>query len=162
MGKSGQKLSAGLPIAVLLLVAATLLSSCALPRIIVMEDSLTAEQHNDLGYIYERKGKFDLAEKEYREAAEKRKDWHVPYFNLGNLMFKRGDFKKSEKFFRTALKYEPNNPDITNNLANALLMQARYQDARQMIEQALRIENKKEYLDTLEAIAQRESAAQKQ
>ena len=39
-----------------------------------------------------------------------------------------------------------------NNLANALLMQERHREARQMIEQALRIENKQEYLDTLRTI----------
>ncbi|MBU1744644.1 MAG: tetratricopeptide repeat protein [Proteobacteria bacterium] len=159
MGKTGQKLFAGLPVAILLLVAALLLSSCALPKIVVMEDRLTAEQHNDLGYVYEQKGIFDLAEKEYLLAVKKREDWQVPYFNLGNLMFKIGDFKKSEKFFRTALNYNPNNSDVMNNLANALLMQERHREARQVIEQALRIENKQEYLDTLRTIEKRESAA---
>ncbi|MBU4371743.1 MAG: tetratricopeptide repeat protein [Proteobacteria bacterium] len=159
MGKTGQKLFAGLPVAILLLVAALLLSSCALPKIVVMEDRLTAEQHNDLGYVYEQKGIFDLAEKEYLLAVKKREDWQVPYFNLGNLMFKIGDFKKSEKFFRTTLNYNPNNSDVMNNLANALLMQERHREARQVIEQALRIENKQEYLDTLRTIEKRESAA---
>ena len=161
MGKSGKKLSAGLPVAVLLLVAALLLFSCALPQIIVMEDTLTAEQHNDLGYIYEQKGKFDLAEKEYLQATGKRKSWYVPYFNLGNLMFKRENFKKSEKFFRSALKCEPDNPDVMNNLANALLKMARYQEAQQIIEKALQIGNKKEYSETLEAISQGEREARK-
>lgn len=159
MGKSGQKFFTGLPVAILLLVAVMLLSSCALPKIVVMEDRLTAEQHNDLGYVYEQKGIFDLAEKEYLLAVKKREDWQVPYFNLGNLMFKIGDFKKSEKFFRTALNYNPNNSDVMNNLANALLMQERHREARQVIEQALRIENKQEYLDTLRTIEKRESAA---
>jgi len=159
MGESRQKLFAGLPVAILLLVAALLLSSCALPKIVVMEDRLTAEQHNDLGYVYEQKGIFDLAEKEYLLAVKKREGWHVPYFNLGNLAFKMGDFKKSENFFRTALNYNPNNSDVMNNLANALLMQERHREARQMIEQALRIENKEEYLDTLGTIQKSENAA---
>jgi Tfp pilus assembly protein PilF len=74
-------------------------------------------------------------------------------------MFKMGDYKKSENFFRTALNYNPNNSDVMNNLANALLMQERHREARQMIEHALRIENKQEYLDTLRTIEKRESAA---
>ena len=159
MGKSGQKLFAGLPVAILLFVAVLLLSSCALPKIVVLEDRLTAEQHNDLGYVYEQKGIFDLAEKEYLLAVKKRKDWQVPYFNLGNLAFKMGDYKKSENFFRSVLKYDPNNPDVMNNLANALLMQQRHREARQMIEQALRIENKEEYLDTLGTIQKSENSA---
>ncbi len=159
MGKRGQKLFAGLPVAILLLLIALLLSSCALPKIVVMEDKLTAEQHNDLGFVYEQKGIFDLAEKEYLLAVKKHENWHVPYFNLGNLMFKRGDFKKSENFFRTALNYNPNNSDVMNNLANALLMQQRHREARQMIEHALRIENKEEYLDTLGTIQKSENAS---
>lgn len=159
MGKSGQKLFAGLPVAVSLLLIAPLLFSCALPRVVVLEDSLTAEQHNDLGYVYEQKEIFDLAEKEYLLAVKKRKEWHVPYFNLGNLMFRTEDYKKSEDFFRKALKYDPNSPDAMNNLANALMMQARYREAELMIEQALRIENKKEYIDTLETIEKRKGPA---
>jgi len=126
-----------------------------------MEDNLTAEQHNDLGYVYEQKKIFDLAEKEYLLAVKKRKDWQVPYFNLGNLSFKMGDYKKSENFFRTALTYDPNNSDVMNNMANALLLQGRHREARQMIEQALRIEKKEEYLDTLETIQKSENAAPK-
>jgi len=159
MEASRQKLFVGLSVAILLFVAVLLLSSCALPKIVVLEDRLTAEQHNDLGYVYEQKGIFDLAEKEYLLAVKKREDWHVPYFNLGNLMFKMGDYKKSENFFLTALNYNPNNSDVMNNLANALLMQERHREARQMIEHALRIENKQEYLDTLRTIEKRESAA---
>ena len=156
MGKRGQKLFAGLPVAILI---ALLLSSCALPKIVVMEDKLTAEQHNDLGFVYEQKWIFDLAEKEYLLAVKKRKDWQVPYFNLGNLAFKMGDYKKSENFFHTVLKYDSNNSDVMNNLANALLMQGRHREARQMIEQALRIEKKEEYLDTLGTIQKSENAA---
>ncbi len=159
MGESGQKLFAGLPIATLLLAAALLLSSCTLPKIVILEDNLTAEQHNDLGYVYEQKGIFDLAEKEYLLAVKKRKEWHVPYFNLGNLLFKMGDYKKSEDFFSTALKYAPHNPDVMNNLANALLMQGQHREARQMIEKALGIENKKEYHDTLANIQKSEKTA---
>ena len=81
MGKSGQKLFAGLQVAVSLILIAPLLFSCALPRVVVLEDSLTAEQHNDLGYVYEQKEIFDLAEKEYLLAVKKRKEWQVPYFN---------------------------------------------------------------------------------
>ena len=43
MGKSGQKLFAGLPVAILLLLIAPLLSSCALPKIVVMEDKSIRE-----------------------------------------------------------------------------------------------------------------------
>jgi Flp pilus assembly protein TadD len=155
MGKSGQELLGGLPVAVLLL--SLLLSSCTLPRIVVLEDTLTAEQHNDLGYVYEQKGILDLAEKEYLLAARKREEWHVPYFNLGNLAFQREDYGKAEEFFRKALRYAPEQTDLLNNLANALLMQDRLAEARLLIEKALLADRKEAYLDTLKEIQKREA-----
>jgi tetratricopeptide (TPR) repeat protein len=133
-----------------------LLSSCAMPKIIILKDTLTAEQHNDLGYIYETKGLYDLAEKEYLLAVKKKKDWHIPYFNLGNLAFRMGSYAKSEIFFRDALNYDPHNADVMNNLANAVLMQDRPQEARLLIERAIQITHKKEYLDTLQKIRAKE------
>jgi tetratricopeptide (TPR) repeat protein len=158
MGQGGQQLSAD-PSLIALLLFVVLVTSCALPKIVVLEDTLTADQHNDLGYIYETKGMLDLAEKEYSLAAKKRTDWHVPWFNRGNLAFKKGDYRRAEDCLREALRRAPDNSDAMNNLANALLMQDRHREARQMIEQALRIESKEVYLDTLESIRKRESAA---
>ena len=128
-----------------------------MPQIIVLEDTLTAEEHNDLGVIYEKKGLTDLAEKEYLKASGKREEWMVPYFNLGNLCYKSGDYSRSEGFFRGALERAPGNPDVMNNLANALLMQGRIDEARKTIEEALAIDRKEEYLDTYRKILDKES-----
>jgi tetratricopeptide (TPR) repeat protein len=70
------------------------LSGCSLPGIYVIEDPLSAHQRNELGFIYENQGKLDLAEKEYRLAAKRDKNWAVPHFNLGNVYFKMGDHQK--------------------------------------------------------------------
>jgi len=131
--------------------------SCTVPQVIILEDTLTAEQHNDLGVIYEEKGLNDLAEKEYLKAAGKRKEWMVPYFNLGNLYYQAGDYSRSEIFFRSALERAPANPDVMNNLANALLMQGRIDEAKKAVEEALAIDRKEEYLDTYREILERES-----
>ena len=48
----------------------SLLSSCSLPRIIVLEDPLTPEEHINLGVAYEKKGEADNAMKEYKEASK--------------------------------------------------------------------------------------------
>jgi len=134
-----------------------LICACAMPQIIVLEDTLTAEEHNDLGAIYEKKGLTDLAEKEYLKASGKREEWMVPYFNLGNLCYKKGDYNRSESFFRGALERAPGNPDIMNNLANALLMQGRIDEAKKIIEETLAIDRKEEYLDTYSKILEKES-----
>lgn len=158
MGQGGQQLSVDPSLTVLLLFLVHV-TSCSLPKIVVLEDTLTAEQHNDLGYVYETKGMNDLAEKEYFLAAKKREYWHVPWFNRGNIAFKKGDYRQAEDCFREALQRAPGSADVMNNLANALLMQGRHREARQMIEQALQIENKEQYLDTLGTIEKRERAA---
>jgi len=157
MGKSRQQFFTGLPVAIWLLLILPLLFSCTLPRIVVLEDTLTAEQHNDLGYVYEQKKIYDLAEKEYLLAVKKREDWPAPYFNLGNLAYKMGDYRKSEDFFRKSLKYDPNNTDVMNNLANALLVQDRLREARLLIEKALQTSRKDAYLDTLKEIQKKEA-----
>lgn len=156
MEQGRQQLSFDPPLTLLLLLL-LVMTSCSWPRVVILEDTLTAEQHNDLGYVYETKGMDDLAEKEYALAVQKQESWHLPWFNRGNLAFKRGDYPRAEDYFRQALRCAPDNADVMNNLANALLMQGRHGEARRMAEGALRIENKEEYLDTLQAIRKRES-----
>lgn len=135
-----------------LVVIVLLLGSCVMPRVIVLEDPLSAGEHNDLGVAYEQKGLVDLAEKEYGKAIEREKDWAVPRFNLGNLYYARGDLKKAERSYRTALDLDRNNPDIMNNLAGLLHDMQRDREAEELIVKALAITSKEEYLDTYRKI----------
>jgi len=124
------------------------LLGCSFPRIYIIDDPLTAQQHNELGFIYESQGKSDLAEKEYIRAAEKEKEWGVPHFNLGNVYFKKGDQEKAETHYRKALERDPENPDFMNNLAYVLYKKGEYDEAETWIDRALSIAVKEEYLDT--------------
>ena len=135
------------------------LLSCSLPRMYVIEDPLTAVQHNELGYIYEGQGKLDLAEKEYTQAVRKKKTWAVPYFNLGNVRFKMGDLKKAEDHYREALEKDATNPDFMNNLAYVLCEQGRYDEAEHWISRALSISRKQEYLDTQKEILSKKASS---
>jgi Tfp pilus assembly protein PilF len=132
-----------------------LFASCSIPHIYVIDDPLTAPQHNELGYIYENQGKYELAEKEYGLALSKDKNWALPYFNLGNVYFKTGDRNKAEKYYREALQRDPRNPDIMNNLAYLLCEAGRYDEAEKWIVRALSIATKEEYLDTQKRILSR-------
>ena len=124
------------------------LSGCSSLGIYVLNDSLTAAQHNDLGIAYEKQNRLDLAEKEYKRAIKKDKNWHVPYFNLGNVYYKLSNKDEAIKYFRSGLKTNPQNPDIMNNLAFALMEKGNTAEAKKWIEKALSIEAKPEYLDT--------------
>lgn len=129
-----------------------LVSACAVPRIVILDDPLTAREHNDLGVVYEQKGAYDVAEKEYRRAIDKDKHWAVPWFNLGNLAYRRGELSQAERHYRTALRQDGNNADVMNNLANVLADQGKRAEAAALIERALAIDPKPAYRDTARRI----------
>ncbi|ABC78990.1 tetratricopeptide repeat protein [Syntrophus aciditrophicus] len=129
--------------------------SCTLPRIAIIDDPLSAEEHNDLGVIYEQKGKLESAEREYRRAIKKKKDWAVPYFNLGNVSYKKGNYREAEDCFRKALSRDENNARILNNLALLLYEQGKDEESERLIEKALSIEKTQEYLDTYQKIREK-------
>lgn len=128
--------------------------SCSMPKIIVYNDPLSAYEHNDLGVIYEKKGMFDLAEKEYKKAINKDKNWYLPYFNLGNLYYKKGDREKAIDYYLKALEKEKN-PDVLNNLAYVLYELGRYEEAKKYIEEAITMKKDPNYEDTYKNIIQK-------
>ena len=96
------------------LCAMLLATSCSFPRVIILKDPLTPEEHLSLGVTYEQQGDFDNAIKEYRLAAK-----NLPRANLylGNAYFQKREWKEAEGFYRKAMEAEPGNADAHNNLA---------------------------------------------
>ena len=90
------------------------LQGCSVPRILIIDDPLSPEEHVNLGLAYEKNGEFDLAEKEYRIASEK---FPAAYVYLGNLAFTRKRSDSAESFYRKAIIADPHNADALNNLA---------------------------------------------
>ncbi len=90
-----------------------------MPQIVILKDPLTAEEHINLGYLYEKQGKLDLAEEEYKKAIRKDKKNYLAYFNLGNIYAQRREYGKAERQYRKALGLEED-PDVLNNLAYVL------------------------------------------
>ena len=95
----------------LIMLAMTL--SCSLPKIIVLQDPLTPEEHINLGVSYENKGELDAALKEYETASKK---LPIAYLYIGNIYFQKNDFKNAEKNFKKAIK-KTEDPEAYNNLA---------------------------------------------
>ncbi|MCL4244540.1 MAG: tetratricopeptide repeat protein [Candidatus Dadabacteria bacterium] len=85
------------------------------------DDPLTAEEHNDLGVIYEREGKHDLAIREYKRAIAIDGSLVTPLVNLGNVYMKEGEYTEAEKYYRKALDRDPHSIDAANNLASLYL-----------------------------------------
>jgi tetratricopeptide (TPR) repeat protein len=128
------------------------LQGCSLPRVIIIDDPLSPEEHVNLGLSYEKNGEFDLAEKEYRIASEK---FPAAYVYLGNLAFARERLESAESFYRKALESDPLNADALNNLAWLYYSQrTNLDEAEKLAMKALELGKSKRdiYRDTLEKI----------
>ena len=103
----------------ILILTALILTGCAaLTGSLYMEDPLSAEEHNNLGVIYEREGKYELALREYQRAIESDPALVTPYVNAGNTYYKLGEFTNSEKYYKKALSNDEKNLEAANNLAS--------------------------------------------
>jgi tetratricopeptide (TPR) repeat protein len=128
------------------------LSGCSLPRIIILNDPLSAEEHNNLGRIYESQEKFDLAAQQYREALKKDKKSVPALLLLGDLSFRTRNYAEAESAYKKAIKLEPGNGDSYNNLCWVYLEQhAGMEKAEELIRKAITMtpEHRAYYLDTL-------------
>lgn len=128
------------------------LQGCSLPRILIIDDPLSPEEHVNLGLAYEKNGEFDLAEKEYRIASEK---FPAAYVYLGNLAFTRERLDSAESYYRKAIEADPHNADALNNLAWLYYSRkANLEEAEQLAVKALEFGKSKRdiYRNTLEKI----------
>lgn len=74
-----------------------LFPNCSLPKIVVLKDPLTPEEHLNLGLAYEKKGLLDSAIQEYKLAAKK---LTIAYLYLGNAHFLKNELGKAETYYK--------------------------------------------------------------
>ena len=122
-----------------------------MPRIVLLDDPLTPEEHLNLGVSYERNGELDNALKEYEITSKK-----LPsaYLYIGNICYLRGEFGKAEGYYKKVIRKDPGNADAYNNLAWLYYVQGKDLDeAERLASSALELNPEKEiYRDTLEQI----------
>ncbi|MBU4344674.1 MAG: tetratricopeptide repeat protein, partial [Proteobacteria bacterium] len=122
---------------------------CSLPRIIVLDDPLTPEEHLTLGIAYEKSGELDPAIKEYKLAAKK---LPLAYLYLGNVYFQKNELDEAEKYYKKTIKKDPQNADAYNNLAWLYYTKKEnLEEAERLVLKALELNPSKEniYRDTL-------------
>ncbi len=125
---------------------------CSLPKIIILKDPLTPEEHLNLGVSYEKNGEYDQAIKEYRLASEK---LPLAFLYLGNVHFLKKEWAEAEKYYREAIQKDPQNADAYNNLAWLYYTRGeKLKEAEGLVLKAMDLNPSKEtiYRDTLEKI----------
>jgi len=90
------------------------LFACAFPRIIILDDPLSPEEHLNLGVAYEHKGELENALREYKIASKK---LPLAFLYMGNVYLKMNEFDEAELYYKKSIKKEPRNADAHNNLA---------------------------------------------
>lgn len=134
------------------LLALLLAGGCSLPRIIILNDPLSAEEHSNLGRIYEAQQKFELAAQQYRDALEKDRKYVPALLLLADLSYRTGKYDAAESAYRKAIALQPENGDLYNNLCWVYLEQHAAMDkAEELITKAMNITpaHRAYYLDTL-------------
>ncbi len=130
------------------------MSGCSFPRIIVLDDPLSPEEHLNLGVAYERNGEYDNALNEYVTASKK---LPVAFLYMGNIHFLKGEYPEAERYYRKAIDKAPQNADAYNNLAWLYYVKGeRLSEAEELVLTALRLnpERKDIYEDTILKIRQ--------
>jgi Tfp pilus assembly protein PilF len=131
---------------------ALLLSGCSLPKIIVLHDPLSANEHLQLGSIYGSQGKTGLARDQYREAVRQDPTSARAWSLLGDTAYKMNEYGEAEKAYRKAIDLDPKSGDLRNNLAWVYVEQGQDLDtALELVMKALELspEHRPYYLDTL-------------
>ena len=136
--------------AALMASALLVFTQCSFPRITVLHDPLTAEEHEKLGKIYESRAEFDLAAQQYREALDKDPHMVSSLLLLGDLSFRTKRYPEAESAYRRAIKLQGGNGDIYNNLCWVYLEQNKIDKTEDLISTAMikTPEHRAYYLDT--------------
>ena len=92
-----------------------------IPKIIVLEDPLSAAEHVELGVAYERKGELDLARREYERALRKDGKLYRARVNLGNVFLAKEEHGRAREEYLLALELRPGDAEATNNLSWAAI-----------------------------------------
>ncbi|MFO0752252.1 MAG: tetratricopeptide repeat protein [Thermodesulfovibrionales bacterium] len=128
------------------------LSSCSsLPRIVILDDPLSPEEHINLGVAYEQKGETEHALAEYQRASKR---LPAAYLYMGNIHFRANRSGEAEDCYRKAIREMPGLSDAYNNLAWLYYTKgARLDEAERLALKALELSPSNEnYRDTLSRV----------
>lgn len=138
------------------------LSGCSLPKIIILHDPLSAEEHVKLGSIYASQGKTMLARDQYQAAVKQEPRNARAWSLLGDTAYILKDYEEAERAYDAAIDLDRSNGDLHNNLAWVFVQQKKkLETARELVTRALGLNraNRPYYLDTLGCILLKQGKA---
>ena len=98
-------------------------------------DNSIPEWHNNYGVALREIGRIAAAIGEFRTALQKRPDYADAWSNYGNAIFlTQGVSRKAISAIQQALKYAPDHPDALLHLADMMLYQKKFSEARKILE----------------------------
>ena len=136
-----------LPTAVLVLLV--LLANWDLPP---MDGRGKAATHNDLGNAYLQQGRYDLALLKYEQATRLDSTYWQAWFNLGSLRALRGDLRGALPILLSVLEYERERADVWSNVAGVYVGLGQYQQAAEVLEQAVVAAPREDLYEALENV----------
>jgi len=138
------------------LLVALALSSCSLPRMVVLTDPLTPEEHINLGVSYERKGELDAALAQYEAASA---NLPIAYLYIGNIYFQKNDSGSAERSYRKAIE-RTGDARAYNNLAWLYYTRGEHlEEAERMARKAVEMSpESSDFKDTLEKVIEKRSS----
>ena len=122
----------------------------------------TAATQNDLGNVYLRSGRHEMALLKYQQAVRADDTYWQAWFNLGSLRAMRGDMEGARTVFQRVLEHHPERADVWSNLAGTYVEEGEFQQATQILERALDVTPPRPdlYIELIRLyIAQRQYAA---
>jgi tetratricopeptide (TPR) repeat protein len=126
----------------------------AFPRIVILHDPLSSEEHLRLGERYEAEGKIDLALAEYESALKDGNPAEV-FAHLGTAYDLEGETSRAESFYLKSLGERRDQPRVLNNLAGVYAGRGvQLEEAERMVKEAVRLdpEHRPYYLETLSEV----------
>jgi predicted O-linked N-acetylglucosamine transferase (SPINDLY family) len=98
-----------------------------------------AEAYNNLGLIYLKQEKFEMAKNLFEQATKLKPSYFEAYNNLGNVYKNLKNYNYSIKYYILALKFNKNYLEAINNLGVIYLNQEQFDEAKNLFEQAIKI-----------------------
>ena len=99
----------------------------------------SARAHNNLGFEYAERGRFDKAVDEYRQAIDIDNDFASPHNNLGQIYYERGEIDNAILEYKEALKLKPHYAEAHTNLGVAYVRKGEEEKAFLAFRKALGI-----------------------